>query len=120
MTEELRETEKSEIRKKEFTYRGKTLEELKKLSLNELAALLPSRQRRSANIWKINKYTSDKEIALVPGKVLSDGELTKKMTIAAFQFSKEAMNKINKKGKAITIKELIKENPKGKNVRIIG
>ncbi len=33
--------------KKEFTYRGKTLEELKGLSLNELAALLPSRQRRS-------------------------------------------------------------------------
>ena len=33
--------------KKEFTYRGKKLEELKKLSLNELAELLPARQRRS-------------------------------------------------------------------------
>ena len=33
--------------KKEFTYRGKTLEELKKLSLNELAELLPARQRRT-------------------------------------------------------------------------
>ena len=33
--------------KKEFTYRGKTLEELKKLSLNELAELLPARRRRS-------------------------------------------------------------------------
>lgn len=33
--------------RKEFTYRGKTLEELKKLSLNELAMLLPARQRRS-------------------------------------------------------------------------
>jgi len=33
--------------KKEFTYRGKRFEELKKLSLNELAELLPSRQRRS-------------------------------------------------------------------------
>ena len=33
--------------KKEFTYRGKTLDELKKLSLNELAMLLPARQRRS-------------------------------------------------------------------------
>ena len=33
--------------KKEFTYRGKTLEELKMLSLNELASLLPARQRRS-------------------------------------------------------------------------
>nr|AJS12344.1 30S ribosomal protein S19 [uncultured archaeon] len=33
--------------KKEFTYRQKTLEELKKLSLNELMLLLPARQRRS-------------------------------------------------------------------------
>lgn len=33
--------------KKEFTFRGKTLEELKKLSLNEVAQLLPARQRRS-------------------------------------------------------------------------
>jgi small subunit ribosomal protein S19 len=33
--------------KKEFLYRGKNLEELKKLSLNEIAELLPSRQRRS-------------------------------------------------------------------------
>nr|AJS11985.1 30S ribosomal protein S19 [uncultured archaeon] len=33
--------------KKEFNYRGKTLEELKMLSLNELASLLPARQRRS-------------------------------------------------------------------------
>lgn len=33
--------------KKEFTYRGKTTEELKRMSLNELAELLPSRQRRT-------------------------------------------------------------------------
>ena len=33
--------------KKEFTYRGKTLEELKKMSLNEFMLLVPSRQRRS-------------------------------------------------------------------------
>ena len=33
--------------KKEFTYRGKKLEELKTLSLNELASLMPARQRRS-------------------------------------------------------------------------
>ena len=33
--------------RKEFTYRGKTLEELKKLSINELASLLPARQRRT-------------------------------------------------------------------------
>ncbi|MBD3204596.1 30S ribosomal protein S19 [Candidatus Woesearchaeota archaeon] len=32
--------------KKEFTYRGKTIDELKKMSLLEFAELLPSRQRR--------------------------------------------------------------------------
>ena len=33
--------------KKEFTFRGKTLEELKKLSLKEFAELLAARQKRS-------------------------------------------------------------------------
>ncbi|MBR9691212.1 30S ribosomal protein S19 [Candidatus Woesearchaeota archaeon] len=33
--------------KKEFTYYGKTLDELKKLSLNEFAELAPARIRRS-------------------------------------------------------------------------
>ncbi len=80
----------------------------------------PTRIRREANLDKISKYTRDKEIALVPGKVLSTGELTKKIKVAGFKFSEKAKEKINKVGKAITIEQLMKENPKGKNVRIIG
>ncbi|RLF35228.1 MAG: 30S ribosomal protein S19 [Thermoplasmata archaeon] len=38
---------KIEIKKKEFAYRGLTLEELQKLSLEELLPLLPSRMRRT-------------------------------------------------------------------------
>ncbi len=34
-------------RKGEFTYRGKSLDELRKLSLEEFALLVPSRQRRT-------------------------------------------------------------------------
>jgi small subunit ribosomal protein S19 len=41
--------------RQEFTYRGKTVEELQKISLQELAYLLPSSERR-----KINRL-SDKE-----------------------------------------------------------
>lgn len=33
--------------KKEFTFRGKTLEELKRLSINEFAEILTARERRS-------------------------------------------------------------------------
>lgn len=46
--------------KKEFTYRGKTLEELKALSLNELAPLLVSRSRR-----RIARGFSDREKKLL-------------------------------------------------------
>ena len=80
----------------------------------------PTRQRRKANIYKIDKYTRENETAVVPGKVLSLGELTKKITVAAYQFSDEAKDKINKTGKAVSIQELIKSNPKGNKVRIIG
>lgn len=37
---------KTELKKKEFTYRGKTLEELKKLGVREFAEYLRSKQRR--------------------------------------------------------------------------
>ncbi len=80
----------------------------------------PTRIRREVNLYKLNKYTNNGEIALVPGKVLSMGDFNKKITVAAYKFSKEAKDKINKTGKAISIKELMKENPKGKKIRIIG
>jgi len=80
----------------------------------------PTRQRREVNLYKINKYVKSGETALVPGKVLNLGNLDKKITIAAYKFSQKAREKINKSGKAISIKELIKENPKGNKIRIIG
>ncbi len=36
-------------RKGEFTYRGKTVDELKSLTIEEFSCLLPSRERRSIN-----------------------------------------------------------------------
>lgn len=42
-----KESSKIPKRKGEFTYRGKTLEELRKLTLDEFAILAPARQRRT-------------------------------------------------------------------------
>lgn len=42
-----RKKKKIEVRKKEFKYRGLKLDELQKLSLEELMPLLPSRMRRT-------------------------------------------------------------------------
>ena len=107
----------------------KLLAELRKLGNKEQLDLWkavaqnlmrPTRTRREVNLSRIEEHTKTGETALVPGKVLSAGELTKKITVAAFKFSGTAREKINKVGKAITIQELMKENPKAKNVRIIG
>jgi len=81
----------------------------------------PIRNWPEVNLDRINKYTGDKETALIPGKVLSDGNLTKKLTIAAYSFSKKSEEKIKQAGgKTLTIQQLMKDNPDGKNIRIIG
>ena len=80
-----------------------------------------SRQRRKVNIYKINKAARDGETIVVPGKVLSVGELSKKVDVAALTFSAEARKKIEEsKGKVMSLTELLKNNPEGKKVRILG
>ena len=81
----------------------------------------PTRQRRVVNLYKIDQCSADGETIIVPGKVLSIGEINKKVNVAALNFSGEAKNKIElAKGKTLTITQLLKENPQGKKVRIIG
>ncbi|HME87122.1 MAG TPA: 30S ribosomal protein S19 [Candidatus Nanoarchaeia archaeon] len=46
--------------KKEFTFRGKTLDEVKKLSTQEFVALIPSNQRR-----KFKRGFTEKELKLL-------------------------------------------------------
>jgi large subunit ribosomal protein L18e len=81
----------------------------------------PSRNWPEVNLNRINSYIKEKETALIPGKVLSTGKLTKKVSIAAWSFSENAYEKIKKAGgKVLTIEELVKRNPKGKDIRILG
>ena len=81
----------------------------------------PSRQRRTVNIYKINKSARDGETIVVPGKVLSVGDLSKKVDVAALTFSAEAKRKIeDANGKVMSITELLQNNPEGKKVRILG
>ncbi len=70
----------------------------------------PRRARASVNLNKLSVLAkaNEKKILVVPGKVLSFGNVEQGMTIAAFSFSEEARKKIlAAKGKAMTLKELI-------------
>lgn len=81
----------------------------------------PTRQQRIVNLYKIDKFAKENEIVVVPGKVLGTGVLAKKLTVAAYDFSEQAKEKVKSAGaELITISELLKNNPKGSKVRILG
>lgn len=81
----------------------------------------PTRIRREVNLYSIQQFAKDDETVIVPGKVLGTGEISRKISIAAFGFSGQALDKLKaSKCKVMRISELISENPKGKRVRILG
>jgi large subunit ribosomal protein L18e len=81
----------------------------------------PSNNWPIVNLNRIDKYIRENETALIPGKVLSPGNLTKKVSIAAWSFSEKSVEKIKKAGgKTLSIQDLVKNNPKGKDIRILG
>ena len=70
---------------------------------------------------RINRNTKRGETIVVPGKVLGAGRIDHPVKVAAFTFSDQARSKIwNAKGNCLSILELIKENPDGTNVKVIG
>jgi len=73
------------------------------------------------NVSRIQRYARDGDVIVVPGKVLGAGNLDKKVTVAAWKFSRSAEEKIKKAGgRVLSIMELVEENPRGSNVRIMG
>lgn len=79
-----------------------------------------SRSRAKVNISRIEKSCGAKEEAIVPGKLLADGILTKRVTVACFSSSEAARKKIEGAGgKIISIAQMVEKNPKGTGVRII-
>ena len=98
------------------------IEAKKKKNWLEVAAMLssPRANRINMNLDKINDEAKEGEIVVIAGKVLSQGELNKKIKVVALSFSEMAKEKIAKaKGEALTISEEIKKNPEAKNVRFL-
>lgn len=81
----------------------------------------PRSRRTAVNLSVINRYSVKGETVLVPGKVLGSGNLDHPVTVAAYRFSETAKAKILESGgKTLTIEALIRQNPRGSNVKLMG
>jgi len=78
------------------------------------------RSRIAVNLSRLNRFTKDGETVVVPGKVLGAGRADHPLIVAAFAFSELAKLKMLKaRGKCLSIRDLMKENSSGKNVKLI-
>jgi len=80
----------------------------------------PKSQRAAVNLSRINRHTQRRDIIIVPGKILGTGTLNHSLTVAAFDLSDKAKEKLTAaKAKYVSIPELVEKNPTGANVKII-
>ena len=80
----------------------------------------PRRSRTSLNLTDIEKNSKEGDTVVIPGKVLSQGEINKKIKVVALGFSEKAKEKLMKsKSDPTSILEEIKKNPEAKGVRIL-
>jgi len=80
----------------------------------------PRKERIEVNLSKLSLYAGNGVTLLVPGKVLGMGTAVKSLSVAAFSFSSSARKLIEASGgKAISLSDLHKSNPQGKDVVII-
>ncbi len=80
----------------------------------------PTRKRITVNVSKINRHTNEGDVVVVPGKVLGAGRIDHAVTVAALSFSEQAIRKIKEAGgRVLNILELVEENKKGSNIKII-
>ncbi len=80
----------------------------------------PRRKRMDMNLSQIDAQAKTGETVVVPGKVLSGGEVSKKFKVVAISFSSKAEEKLKKAGcEAILISQEIEKNKDAKGVKIL-
>ncbi len=89
---------------------------------NIIASVLSGskKNRLNINLEEIDKKSEDGETIVVPGKVLSQGEINKKVKIIALSFSEKAKEKLLKaKIETSNMLEEIKKNPEAKGIKVL-
>lgn len=98
-----------------------TIVQLKKTN-SEIAKLLamPVKKQPVFNLSDLDEQLKDGEKVFVFGKILSAGELTKKVKIVAWSASEGAKEKMKEaKVEFVSLVEEIKKNPELKDLRIV-
>ncbi len=77
-------------------------------------------QTTPLNVGQLERLARAGDTIAVPGKLLAEGPLSKRLTVGAFGFSAEARAKIHAAGgTTLSLAELLKSRPDGTGVRLL-
>jgi large subunit ribosomal protein L18e len=114
---------KTRSRKKNSPELQKTIAlSLKNPAWQPVSAILsgPTRSFSAVSLSEIDSNTEIGDTVLIPGKVLSSGEISKKVRIVALSFSEKAEKKAKSaKAETVSILEEIKKNSKFEGIKIL-
>ena len=88
----------------------------------EVASILssPRREAIDLNLGQIDLLSKEGDTVVIPGKVLSQGDLKKRIKVVAYKFSERAKEKLLKeKIQMSSIIDEIKKNPEAKGVKVL-
>ena len=88
----------------------------------DVASILtsPRRKRIEFNLSEIENQKDIKETLIVPGKILGQGEVSRRMKIATLAISGSAKEKLKSSGsEVILLVEEIKKNPEARGIKIL-
>ncbi|PKK81314.1 MAG: 50S ribosomal protein L18e [Thermoplasmata archaeon HGW-Thermoplasmata-2] len=79
----------------------------------------PVSRRIEFNVGRL-ALLNEGEIAVVAGKILGGGEISKKVVVGAYTFSASARAKIEKAGgSCLSLPEMVEQHPKGTGIRMV-
>ncbi len=80
----------------------------------------PRKLKIVLNLDEVDSQVKEGDTIVVPGKVLGEGNISKRIKIVALNFSQEAIEKLkDKKCEIVTIKDEISKNKEAKGVKIL-
>ena len=81
----------------------------------------PKRARFEVSLFQLDRHVQPKETIVIPGIVLSDGDVSKPLTVGAYRFTATARQKIeNAGGTCLTLEQCAEKYPDGKGLRLMG
>ncbi|MBX8637966.1 MAG: 50S ribosomal protein L18e [Thermoplasmata archaeon] len=80
----------------------------------------PIGNRAVINLARLDRYTKEGDVIVVPGKILGMGRMSKKITVSAYMLSSSAVAKLEKAGcKLYDLQSLARDNPKGSGIKLM-